>query len=346
MHTLYGDIKIEEVCFMKNGHLFRPFSVSAKVYCKCYSFYLQKIIIDFGADLSFEEASKKIKYHYRIDVQANTIRKITEQHAKKVFTTSKKPSIKSSKKIIAEVDGSMVPIVNIDSNSKGDKRKNKKTFWKEAKLCFAKEFGRIDKHYACVIGSPEEAGKKLYECVLQSGLGDNTKIHGLGDGALWIADQMEDKFGPQVNFLIDFYHLCEYLSEASVWADVLNSKKWFSKQKEKLKAGKAKEVLEEIKIKIDKFKNLKKDNALVKCYFYMKKRMKYFDYKSALEQGLPIGSGEIESAHRYVIQQRLKIPGAWWKKENAIAMINLRIARLNGVLEDYWEEEMKKKRAA
>ena len=33
------------------------------------------------------------------------------------------------------------------------------------------------------------------------------------------------------------------------------------------------------------------------------------DYKTALEKGLPIGSGEIESAHRYVIQERLKLPG-------------------------------------
>jgi hypothetical protein len=27
---------------------------------------------------------------------------------------------------------------------------------------------------------------------------------------------------------------------------------------------------------------------------------------------LPIGSGEIESAHRYVFQTRLKIAGGWW----------------------------------
>ena len=28
--------------------------------------------------------------------------------------------------------------------------------------------------------------------------------------------------------------------------------------------------------------------------------------------GLPIGSGEIESAHKYIPQKRLKIPGATW----------------------------------
>ena len=33
-----------------------------------------------------------------------------------------------------------------------------------------------------------------------------------------------------------------------------------------------------------------------------------YDYFRAI--GLPIGSGEVESAHRYIPQKRLKIPGA------------------------------------
>ena len=52
--------------------------------------------------------------------------------------------------------------------------------------------------------------------------------------------------------------------------------------------------------------------------------------------GLPIGSGEIESAHRYVIQIRLKIAGAWWKIENAEKMLALRVMRANGDWEKYW----------
>jgi hypothetical protein len=44
----------------------------------------------------------------------------------------------------------------------------------------------------------------------------------------------------------------------------------------------------------------------------------------------PIGSGEIESAHRYVAQKLLKLSGAWWTVKNAERMIALRIMRLNG----------------
>lgn len=330
---------------MKKGHFFRPFSISAKIKNKAYSFHLQKIMTDFGLDISFEEASKKIKYHYRIEVSSNAIRKVTEKHAKQISNISKKTPNEKAKQLIVEMDGTMVPIVEI-MKGKGDKRKKRTTCWKEAKLCFAKRFGSLDKIYGGVIGSPEEAGNKLYQCSIQAGLNNFSKIHGVGDGAGWIVDQMDAKFGSQANFLIDFYHLCEYLSEASTWGNPLNPKKWFLEQKEKLKLGKKNEIIENIKTKIDKLGDLKKDNPLVKCYNYMKKRMKYFDYKKAIDNGLPIGSGEIESSHRHVIQKRLKIAGAWWKKDNANAMINMRIARLNGCLEDYWDVEMIKRRAA
>jgi hypothetical protein len=60
------------------------------------------------------------------------------------------------------------------------------------------------------------------------------------------------------------------------------------------------------------------------------------NYREALAEGLPIGSGEIESAHRYVAQKRLKLPGAWWLAEHAEHMLALRINRLNGDWEAYW----------
>jgi len=57
----------------------------------------------------------------------------------------------------------------------------------------------------------------------------------------------------------------------------------------------------------------------------------------AIDANLPIGSGEIESAHRYVIQDRLKIPGAWWKENNAAKMLALKTLRANNEWEDYWK---------
>ena len=54
-----------------------------------------------------------------------------------------------------------------------------------------------------------------------------------------------------------------------------------------------------------------------------------FNYQDAIKDDLPIGSGIIESAHGYVIQERLKLYGCWWKLENAMTMLALRVLRAN-----------------
>ncbi len=62
---------------------------------------------------------------------------------------------------------------------------------------------------------------------------------------------------------------------------------------------------------------------------YLSNRIKQLDYPKALAKGLPMGSGEIESAHRYVRKERFKIAGAWWKLKNVSAMLALRVTRAN-----------------
>ena len=79
------------------------------------------------------------------------------------------------------------------------------------------------------------------------------------------------------------------------------------------------------------------DGAPVRqCWRYLSQRQDQLDYEGAINQGLPIGSGEIESAHRYLIQKRLKLPGSWWNAANAEHMLSLRVNRANGEWPGYW----------
>jgi len=71
-------------------------------------------------------------------------------------------------------------------------------------------------------------------------------------------------------------------------------------------------------------------------YRYLIGRRNQLNYREALADGVPIGSGEIESAHRYIAQLRLKRPGAWWRVEHAEYMPALRINRRNGDWKAYW----------
>ncbi|RMD58048.1 MAG: hypothetical protein D6828_03075 [Nitrospirae bacterium] len=234
--------------------------------------------------------------------------------------------------VISQMDGSMVPIV--ETSGEGDRRRSRKVCWKEAKLALARRQGAVEGKYGGTIGNSEEAGDQLANSVIGVGAGTNTKIHCVGDGAPWIVEQVERVFAMQANYLIDFYHLCEYISAAADKCAPDNKTKWIEQQKERMKRNRSVEVLKELEPHLEP--DIKKEAPVRACYRYIKNRPGQFNYAAAIASDLPIGSGEIESAHRYVIQKRLKIPGAWWKIENAKYMLSLRVLRANNDWDDYW----------
>ena len=75
-------------------------------------------------------------------------------------------------------------------------------------------------------------------------------------------------------------------------------------------------------------KTQKEERSKLKKYIANNRnRMNYPDY---LERGLLIGSGAIESAHRTVIQRRMKLSGQRWSKQGAQRMLNLRTLNMSG----------------
>jgi hypothetical protein len=301
------------------------------------------VITDFGADHAFSLVPKKLQEHYGISLSASTVRAITEYHAGQIYQAEERitdqPKTDGCKILIGEIDGSMIPIVKIDEEA-DDKRKNKTLQWKEARLCLVHETGSTTPTFGATFsGSVADAGQQLYHCAVQAGFGKKTRLHAVGDGATWIADQIDGHFGAQGRYLIDFYHLCDYLATAAKSCAPKHEKAWMEQQKDRLKQNGYPSVLAELDAFLEP-DTVESQNAPVRaCYRYIKNRSHQLDYKAALAQGLPIGSGEIESAHRYVIQQRLKLPGAWWAPDNVDSMLALRIIRANNEWGRYWNQK-------
>ena len=301
---------------------------------------------DFGADESFAKASKKIKEHYGIEIPKSRVRTVTENHAQAIRRQenlkTQTPEYNGVDRLIAEMDGTMIPIVDIadETDAKGiDRRKTRKTRYKEARLTMAYENGSVSPVFGATLGGPEEAGDHLAYCAARAGVGQSTKVHCVSDGAQWITKQVDRIFGLQGTYLVDFYHLCEYIEAASKPCAGENALDWVKQQKRGLKENELEKVLARLEPKIEP-ETVKEEKAPVrKCHRYITNRPGQFNYKYAREAGLPIGSGHIESAHRYVIHERLDIAGAWWKENNANDMLALRTLRQNGDWEGYWDRE-------
>jgi len=321
----------------------RPFVRSAKVKPLGCSRPLQRAITDFAADQPFAQARGKLREHYGFEIGESTIQRITFAHAEAMFEADQADcefpeSQGLSKPIIVETDGGMVPIVEPDG-CQPDKRKGKKLAWREAKLSLAHVLGSRTPVYAGAIeGGVEVAGRQLLKCAVRAGFGSHSRVHAVGDGAPWIVGQIEEQFGEQGDYLIDFYHVCEYLSAAAeaIAPDAAVRKGWMETQKEALKSGRLGTTLQALVGSCEPATVDDEQAPVRRCHRYLSARANQLNYRRALAEGLPIGSGEIESAHRYVAQQRLKRPGAWWSVKHADYMLALRITRINGDWDAYW----------
>jgi hypothetical protein len=335
--------------YRKGSKRIRPFAQSAQVRHRCCSRPLQRAVTDFGADLPFAQVMDKLVEHYGVILGESTIRHITEGHAQRIFETAQqtRPSwpLESGPRatVIVEMDGGMVPIVEPDG-TRQDQRKGKTLQWKEAKLCLAHRQGSKTLVYGGTLqGDVDVAGQQLLTCATQAGFGRDTPVHAIGDGAPWIADQIEAQFGAQGRYLLDFYHVCEYLgaAAASIAHDAPARAAWMDEQKTRLKTQQSDKVLQALQPHLEKVGLADSDSPVRQCHRYLSHRQDQLDYQSAMAQGLPIGSGEIESAHRYIVQKRLKLPGAWWCAANAEHMLALRLNRANRQWNAYWAADLK-----
>jgi hypothetical protein len=320
----------------------RPFLQVAQVTARSCSLPLQRAMTDFGADHAFGQVPKKLQEHYGITMGASTVRKITEGHGTRMREQQDEGtwpvSTPGCSQQIGELDGSMVPIVTTDASAE-DKRKHKTLHWQEARLALVHAQGSVTPKFAATFGrSVDASGQALRACAVAAGFGKNTQLHGVGDGAGWIAEQFTTAFGSQASYLVDFYHVCDYLAAAASACASLAPQSWLEHQKQHLKNNDTTEVLRQLQPYVEA-ETVDNEHAPVRaCVRYLHNRLPFLAYKGALEKELPIGSGEIESAHRYIIQDRLKVPGAWWKAENVEPMLTLRVVRANGDWNKYWEQ--------
>ncbi|CAN5238505.1 hypothetical protein BH09MYX1_BH09MYX1_64370 [soil metagenome] len=71
-------------------------------------------------------------------------------------------------------------------------------------------------------------------------------------------------------------------------------------------------------------------------YLSSRMRTRLMHYEAALRDGLPIATGVIEGACRYLVKDRMDRTGARWSLNGAEAVLRLRAVRASGDFDDYW----------
>lgn len=324
---------IEQLLRIKRGGAeLRPFCREARVKHRGYSLRLQRVLTDFGAEVSFGQAVCRVREHYALEIPVEAVRQHTLRHGQAIPTLAPAEATKPAAQLITQMDGSMIPVMQPGRGA--DARKGRSLFWREVRLCCARSQGQATAQYGATLGSVETASWLWRATAELAGLGDKTRVHGVGDGAPWIVDKFQENFGEQGRYLLDFYHVSEYLAAAAAVIKPTNPKTWSQRQQGRLLENKVTSVLRALQAHREA--ETAEAQPVNAAYQYLHQRRDQLDYAGARRQSLPIGSGEIESGHRHVIQQRLKLAGCWWQETHAQAMLNLRVARANNLWNSYW----------
>ena len=292
---------------------------------------MAKALWDFGLEDSFRLAAVRLHSHYGFSLAPERIRQATLGQCEKVAgQLDERAPVRhlpctGAEAIATQCDGSMV--CTVQTAAQGDARKQRCLEWKEARLCAAQSRGQATIHYEGGIVDVHRAGELWGLATAGAGWAAHTHLQPMGDGAGWIQEQAAICF-PGAPFVLDLYHVLEYLwAAAETCAQKESPGRWCRRQKNKLLKGKAHQLIDELEAKSEPL-SVPEEQAPVRiAHRYLAARAHQLDYPRALAQGLPVGTGMIESAHKQIIQKRLKGPGMAWLPQHAHLFIQARAKR-------------------
>ena len=174
--------------------------------------------------------------------------------------------------------------------------------------------------------------------------GTDKRIHIAIDGERCLKKGLSELF-PEATFALDIIHIEEKLwkiGRTFYGEGSEETKKWVEEMKSLLYGGSVKEVLSRLKEMLKLLsKRAKRDKSkreiLSEIIKYMEPRLDMMNYKEYVEEDLPIASGIVEGAARYVIGERMDCSGMRWIPGRAEALLHLRCVELNGDWDKFFD---------
>ena len=162
----------------------------------------------------------------------------------------------------------------------------------------------------------------------------------LGDGAKHNWEIQQTHFSGSTAVL-DYYHALEHVGH---FCDLLKAsqrgKQLYQKWERMIYQGQILQVIQDMRSERNEH-ILDRDEAQKHINYFdnNKNRMNYDEYREA---GSPIGSGIVEGQCKLVGGKRFKGSGMRWKRADNKAVLDARLASLNGILRNHFASQRRK----
>jgi hypothetical protein len=315
---------------------------------------------------TFEMAAEDLRLYANLRVTPRTVERCSESIGREIEAWMNRQDVlllsqarrddscgirSFAKRLYIEYDGTGVPIRRKELKGRKGKQKDGSALTREAKLgcvftqtAFDKEGNPIrdaqSTTYVGAIESSDAFGKRIYAEALRRGLGAQTQVVLITDGAQYNKSIAELHF-PKALHIIDLYHAFQHLHELAAllvpgklqetldaqWTDLLDQ-------------GRIEELIEWASDYLPRTEPAREEAIKKIRYFHV--NAEGMRYQAFRDKHLFVGSGVIEAGCKTVIGARLKASGMFWSEKGANAIIALRCCVSSRRFEQFWEDRASK----
>lgn len=269
-----------------------------------------------------------------------------EEVERKIESAGRKKGRKWRPIMVVGIDGADAPTREQEEKQRKGGRPRWKGQWREAKgfRIYLVDGDRIDHVVSWhQIQNEEELFESLRK-VKTAGLipEELVRLCVVADGAPWIWNRVHEVF-PTAKEVLDYYHCSEHvhrIAEIQYKTDPYQALEWVEATIARLFCNDVEGVVSSLRGMIPESEEAA--SVIERGIGYLQKNKERMAYKTLRKGGYPLGSGGIESAHKFISHVRLKRSGAWWYVSNGNNMLALRCAKYNDTFDRIFDRRQQK----
>lgn len=194
-----------------------------------------------------------------------------------------------------------------------------------------------------VLGDIAALQSRLQLEALRQGISTAPQVVWMSDGARGFWRLFEQHFSSMAIGILDFYHAAQHLWQAAeAYGNTLPTRtpgQWFERLRHQLRHGYEHRIVQELG-RLLKYPSTPASAkpTLKRVRQYLSNHLAHLQYRQFKNQGFPIGSGMVESACKWLIEQRFKGTGMRWSEAGFNHLLHLRLAWVNGRFDPLFAE--------
>lgn len=292
---------------------------------------MERRILDFGINDTFESVAERWSIHYPTTISSNLVRRVVDRVGLRCEGAYSEESLQRACREKSE-DLPQLLVVATD----GSMLLTREEGWKEAKVgvvargdCIREEKQRSrveEARYVAVLGGQAAFKRSLAAALAVERADEVPTVVWLGDGAKgnWTT---ANELCPLAIQVLDIPHAVHWgveCGKAMLGECHAALPLWEERIRQLIQADSPDAAIAELMECLPLTSSEEQLAALDDVIGYYRSNEKRMRYRTFRTLGLPLGSGIVESAHRHVLQVRMKRAGQRWGMERARRMVRLR----------------------